>query len=141
MSVNSVYRISFICNGAWGSTPTTLSLQMNYGGNNLGAQAVGSTFTTASTQIRLVMVGYVQCITTGVAGTVQGWFHGDVSIAGANLLPAIGANASMGFCGGATGTTVVDTTVPQSLVVQANWASAAFAATITCHGTTYEKLG
>lgn len=130
--VGSVYELDVEGNGTWGSTAQTLEFQVTFGGNAMQNVTLGSAFFAVSTIFRWKVHARVICHTTGTTGTWTSSIEGEASVAGANVLPTAGSQATSGFCVSESTTMVtVNTTVNQTLALQCAWGSTTGAPTLT----------
>ncbi len=131
----AIYALVASGDGTFGSTAASnaLTFQLSLGPTpvSLGSLVVGSTFTNISTGFRWKIYMEAVCVAPGAGATWFGSVFGNISITGANLLPAIGANASMGFDAGVAASQTVPSNANAVMALQAAWAATTGAPTIT----------
>jgi hypothetical protein len=137
---NAIYELTAFGSGTWGNPQTTLTLQLVLGGVSGAVAAAGSTLLTAGLGFRWKAILTFVCQASGSPGAWYTCIAGDISVFGANQLPAIGANGSLGFTGSNTGLIAGATTGSLTAVLQAMWASALDAATITQHSAWLRRI-
>jgi hypothetical protein len=142
--IGAIYRLVCSGDGTFGTTQASnaLQFQASIGAApvSLGTFTVGSTFTAISTGFRWKIEVEAVCVSTGSGGTWLGGLSGRISITGANLLPAVGANASMGMAAGVTAAQTLDTTVAETLALQTAWAATTGAPTMTCRYRYFSRI-
>jgi len=143
-AVGSVWAIDAFGDGTFGTTQASndLQFQISLGAApvSLGTFTVGHTFTAISTGFRWKIRAEAVCITIGATGTWLGNISGDISVTGANLLPAVGANASMGAVAGIVNATTLDTTINNTLSIMAAWAATLGAPVINCRYQYFRRV-
>jgi hypothetical protein len=134
--VGTCYRITCAGTGTWGSTQQDMGINQLFGpSGNISHLAF-----SASAAFNWSAVCTWVIVTTGVSGTVNGWF--DVTATETASVPdGLGAATNtLTVTRSASGTTY-DTTAAQVLALQTRWASTTGSPTMTCTTTTFEKLG
>lgn len=140
-AVSTCYRIYAWGDGTWGSTQQPLTFEADLGANSLGNNTIAGTALPVSQGFRWGCWVYVICTATGAGGTAQGGLFGAISVTGTNLGQFTANSNSLPIVAGAPAGAAWDTTANQSFRLRANWQSTTGAPTITCEGTTFERLG
>ena len=135
------YEILASGNGEWGSTQQQLTLQVALAGNALGAGVqIGKDLFNTSQNFRWSATGRLICVTTGTSAT---WIYAMdmiISVYNGTILPGTPANNSASGTDSITAAATQDSTVANTVAIQAVWGSATGAPTITCRKTRWSKV-
>lgn len=141
-AVGTAYRLSCFGNGTTGSTAQTMQFGLNLNGTILGiAPVIGSSAFATSLAFRWKATLLYIPVSTGVTGTWVGSLEGAITEAPNNVLPNGSTQNSIGFAGGPSAAATQDTTVTVGISLRFQWGNATGAPSITCIGTTFERLG
>lgn len=137
----TAYRLSIFGNGTWGSTQQVLTFTTALAGTAIGtAPAIASTALSASAAFDFDVSVLLICVTPGSSGTWAARVSGQVNETANALLPATAADNTIGLTGCTHTAVTQNTTIANNLSIQAKWASATGAPTLTCNGTLFEKV-
>ena len=142
-AAGTAYRLSAFGNGTWGSTAQTLQFAACLAGSAVGSNppTIGSSAFSTSTAFRWDAQILLICATSGSTGTWYARINGSLSAYNTTLLPNTGSQCTLAFSYSNTTAVTQDTTVANTLSVRAAWGSTTGSPTLTCHGTTFERLG
>lgn len=137
----TAYRIKAFGSGTWGSTQQALSFACALAGTDIGTTpAIASTALSASAAFDWEAEVVLICATPGSSGTWVASVRGVITQSANAILPATAADNTIPFAGCTHSAVTQDTTVSDTLSIQAKWASATGAPTLTCLGTLFEKV-
>lgn len=134
------YRLTAWGHGTWG-TAEKLTFAMALAGVNIGVEPAiaGAAFSNAALfdwEATLTL----KCNLTGASGTWSASLRGVVSQSANAIVPGTAADNSVPFVGVTLTDVVQDTTVANTIVIQAEWAALTGAPTIVCTDTMFERL-
>lgn len=129
----TLYRITADFNGTQGSTAETLAFSLTAFNHTLSGTAIPAAFAAISTNFGGSIVGTIRVISTG-AGTASIVYNFAV------IIKQQGATTATPFSG-FTNTTAGDTSTAQPLFFSAAWGATTGSPTITCTGSTLERIG
>lgn len=141
-NVGTAYRLIAWGTGTQGTSNQTLTLSLFFGGSSRSSFTIGTgewTGTT-STAFRWKVELIALCATTGAGGTWSFCMSGYESATG-NIFSSNGANNTMAGCDSTAANVTVDTTVSNSMLLEANWGATTGGPTLTCRGQTFERIG
>jgi hypothetical protein len=132
----STYRLRCSGTGQWGSTTQQLTLIESLSATNINQVNIANNAFNASDPIDWEMTLELTILTTGAAGTALAMLSWSGN---KNNAAATSGNSVQGVRT-ATGISI-DTTVNRTLRLNALWASATGAPTITCDRSSFERIG
>jgi hypothetical protein len=131
---NSCYRIKAFGNGTWGSTAQQLNFALELGtGIQILTLGIPSNAFAISTNFNFDVEGEIIVLTTGAGGTVVGKLRVSISSNAVDLTGISPVRTGTGLA--------FDTTAAKTFAIQADWASTTGAPTLTCRGSTFERIG
>lgn len=140
--IGAVFELEVNGNGTWAATTgQTLQLAVALGGTAMSSLTLGATYLAAGTNFRFKVRVRVFCHTTGATGTWSSEVEGELSAFGNNLVGGAGSQNTAGFIScESTGTTTKDTTVNETLALQAAWGATTGAPTLTSRTAIYKRV-
>lgn len=135
------YRLTCSGTGTWGSTQQKLTLNMALAGTSIGTTpAIAAAAFSASAAFAWKLVLEIMCTSTGAAGTWGADLAGVFTQTASNILPGTAADNTVPLAGCTTSDVTQDTTIANTLAVQAAWASVTGSPAISCNRTKFERL-
>ena len=140
-AAGTAYRMTSWGFGTWGSTQQILTLAMALAGVNIGNEpAIAAAALAASAAFRWELSLTLKCTGTGTTGTWSASLRGVLTQSANSILPGTAADNSVPLAATTSSPVTQDTTVANTLAIQAKWAATTGAPTITCTDTILERL-
>jgi len=137
----TAYRITTWGNGTWGSTAQAFTVACALAGTDIGTTPViASGAFSVSAAFDFEIQAKVVCVSNGSVATWIASVKGNLSETANPLLPGTVADNSVGFSGCTHTAVTQDSTISNSFAIQAKWASATGAPSITALATIFEKV-
>jgi len=137
----TAYRLTVFGNGSWGSTQQILTVAATLAGTNIGTTPqIASTALAASAAFDFEFIIKIVCVSPGSSATWRAAISGSVTETANAILPGTAADNTVGLNGCTHSAITRDSTADNAFVIQAKWASATGAPTLTSLATIFEKV-
>ena len=140
-NAGTTYRLTAWGSMTQGSTAQITTWSLYFGGSSRITLQVGAGQFNASAGIRWKVQLTALCATAGAGGTWMFAIDVTESLTAGTLLAGQGLNGTIAGCNGTGANVAVDTTVANTMLLEAAWGSTTGAPTLTCRGTLFERLG
>ena len=139
-SSGTAYRLTTFGNGTWGTTEA-IEFSVNLAGTEIGTAPTisGSAFSSAAAfdfTVTLLLI----CVSNGSSGTWMSNITGTLVQSANSVLPGTAADNTVTFTGSTHTAVTQNTTIANTLEIDAKWAGTTGSPTLSCAGTLFEKV-